>query len=191
MGKKFFFDIIERTAWTFVQAFVGAVIILPGGIITPRNWAIGLSAGALSLGKGILATRMGSRDSAATLPARVLDKAAENVDSAIHDAAARHGAPPAAATPTQLVGTPTVVEVKGEDAAGTLVVGEGGSGSIEVVDDKGAGSSVEVISKVADAVHTAETVVDETRKVVGDVADEAGKVIRKVPGIGKFFRRRR
>ena len=57
-------DILERTAWTAVQAGTGVALVEVTGL--PVWWAAPV-AYALSWVKGLAARRIGDRDSAATL----------------------------------------------------------------------------------------------------------------------------
>ena len=71
---KQYLDIAERAAWTFVQTAVGLLIASPvwssvdtGGAVKGAA-AAGLAA-ALSVAKGLLATHLGAKGTASTLPA--------------------------------------------------------------------------------------------------------------------------
>ena len=65
-------DIVERVAWTSAQAFLAAVVVLPGGIWDPLNWKVAAGAALISLVKGFAASRLtGDPGTAATLPATV------------------------------------------------------------------------------------------------------------------------
>lgn len=64
--KLFYLDLLERVVWTFIQAAAGAALdLLVTGEITFRAVAI---AGVIALLKGLVATKIGSPNSAATLP---------------------------------------------------------------------------------------------------------------------------
>lgn len=66
MKKVFYLDLFERLVWTVIQAAAGAAIdLLATGEITFRAVAI---AGVIALLKGLVATRIGDKNSAATLP---------------------------------------------------------------------------------------------------------------------------
>lgn len=65
-SRKFYLDMAERVAWTFVQATVAVLIV-------NQDWSldvlkIAATAGALAVLKAIGATRIGDSDSAATWP---------------------------------------------------------------------------------------------------------------------------
>lgn len=64
--KIFYLDALERVAWTFIQGFLAFWIVT--GEIDSETLVAALVAGALSAAKTILATRIGDRNSAATLP---------------------------------------------------------------------------------------------------------------------------
>ena len=70
---KFWVDLAERALATFVQAFVAALLVVPGADLTDggllRTAAAGGIAAGLSAVKSVLASRVGDRDSAALLPA--------------------------------------------------------------------------------------------------------------------------
>lgn len=72
MPSRLTFDIIERVSWTATQAFLAAVIALPGGIWSSVNWKVAGSAALISLVKGLAASRLtGDPGTAATLPASI------------------------------------------------------------------------------------------------------------------------
>lgn len=59
-------DLLERVAWTAIQAVAGALLdIMMSGVITLR--AAGYAA-AIAVLKALVATRVGDPNSAATLP---------------------------------------------------------------------------------------------------------------------------
>lgn len=65
--KNLTLDILERTFWTFVQAAAAVLIV-------EQDWTldivkIAVTAGLIAVLKGIVASRFGEEDSAATLPA--------------------------------------------------------------------------------------------------------------------------
>lgn len=64
--KVFYLDLLERVLWTFVQGFVAFWIIT--GEVDADTLTGGLIAGGLSAAKAFLATQIGDRNSAATLP---------------------------------------------------------------------------------------------------------------------------
>ncbi len=66
MSLKWYRDMAERVAWTFVQGFAAVLIV-------EQEWDIDVlkiaaTAGAIALLKAILATRIGDPESAATWP---------------------------------------------------------------------------------------------------------------------------
>lgn len=64
--KKWLVDMAERVVWTFLQAFFGTLLALG---TTSVDWVIlksALIAAGLAVGKAILASRMGDKDSAST-----------------------------------------------------------------------------------------------------------------------------
>lgn len=68
MTKRFFIDMAERTAATFAEAFL-AIWLVAGDtqqdqLLTWTNAKVGLVAGAIAVGKSLLATLKGRRDSA-------------------------------------------------------------------------------------------------------------------------------
>jgi len=71
MKKRLLYDIIERVVWTFVQAFSG---VMTGAAVFNWNvplWqqaAAGGVAAVFSSLKGIAASRLGTLDTASTLP---------------------------------------------------------------------------------------------------------------------------
>lgn len=65
--KRFYFDLIERTVWTFIQALVGTWLALGADLNLDVLKAAAIAAG-LAVVKGVAATQIGSPDTAATLP---------------------------------------------------------------------------------------------------------------------------
>lgn len=65
--SKYFKDLLERCAWTFVQAFLGAYAVT-GGRKAAESAAIAGVAAVLSVVKGVAAKRIGDSDSASTVP---------------------------------------------------------------------------------------------------------------------------
>lgn len=68
MSKKLLLDLAERAGWTFAQAFA-ATFVVTGGTASAKAAGIAGVAAVLSFVKGVAATRVGAKDSAATLPA--------------------------------------------------------------------------------------------------------------------------
>ena len=66
MSRKVLLDITERAGWTFAQAFIALLITHKAD--WPTQYAAAIALG-LSVLKGFIATKIGDRDSAATLPA--------------------------------------------------------------------------------------------------------------------------
>jgi L-fucose isomerase-like protein len=66
MSKIFYLDLLERVLWTFVQGFLAVWILL--GSFSKEALYAGLIAGAISAAKGLIATQIGSSNSASTLP---------------------------------------------------------------------------------------------------------------------------
>lgn len=66
MSKKFLVDAAERIGWTFVQA-AGASVLVAGGFDIDV-WKTAAVAGGLAAIKVLIALKIGSSDSAATLP---------------------------------------------------------------------------------------------------------------------------
>lgn len=66
MGKVFYLDLFERVAWTFVQGFCAFWIIT--GDVDATTFAGAAVAGGISVAKALIATRIGEKNSAATLP---------------------------------------------------------------------------------------------------------------------------
>lgn len=66
MRRIYYLDLLERAAWTFIQGFAAAWLIL--GDFSRESLLVGLSAGVFSVAKSIAAKGLGDGDSAATLP---------------------------------------------------------------------------------------------------------------------------
>ena len=66
MGRRFYLDLAERVAWTFVQGFAAEWIVTAGADL--GSVKVAAVAAAVSVAKCLLATRVGEEDSAATLP---------------------------------------------------------------------------------------------------------------------------
>lgn len=66
MSKQLILDIAERTLWTALQAGVGYLSVIAVGL--PPSYGF-LVASALAVLKGLIASKVGSSDSASTLPA--------------------------------------------------------------------------------------------------------------------------
>lgn len=64
--KVFYLDLLERVLWTFVQGFLAFWIVT--GEVDSETLAAALIAGAISAAKSLLATQVGDKNSAATLP---------------------------------------------------------------------------------------------------------------------------
>lgn len=68
MTRRFIIDWLERTAATFVEAFLAVWLIVgdtdPDHLFTTTNAKVGLLAGVLATAKALLATLRGRRDSA-------------------------------------------------------------------------------------------------------------------------------
>lgn len=64
MGK-YYKDLIERVAWTAIQAFLAVFMV--GNVNSAKAGGIAAAAAVLSLLKGVAATRVGDPESAATL----------------------------------------------------------------------------------------------------------------------------
>lgn len=65
MSRKLWVDIAERAGWTFAQALVALFVAHQADLST--EWAPVVAAG-LAILKGLLASRVGDKESAATLP---------------------------------------------------------------------------------------------------------------------------
>lgn len=72
MTRNFVADMAERVVWTFVQGFLAAWIVVGDiegdRLFTEANLKVGLAAGAVAAVKAVLASRIGSKDDASTLP---------------------------------------------------------------------------------------------------------------------------
>lgn len=84
--KQFYLDLFERSAWTFVQAFLGAWAAM-GFDFNENVWQAALIAGAVSVAKNIAGTQIGAMNSGSWLPARV-DPPSGGIESRSND----HGA---------------------------------------------------------------------------------------------------
>ena len=71
MTKAQILDLIERSAWTFVQAFIAVLLassVLAGGVSTDvEAWKAALIAAALAAVKAVIAQQFGN-GTAATVP---------------------------------------------------------------------------------------------------------------------------
>lgn len=63
--KKLTKDIIERTIWTAISAFLAVWTV--GGVAELKSAGVAAAAAVLSVIKGIAATKVGDPESAATL----------------------------------------------------------------------------------------------------------------------------
>lgn len=69
MGKKFYLDLLERTAWTFVQAFAAVWLVFDRDVaFDVENLQSAAIAAGIAAVKGLAASFIGDKDSAATLP---------------------------------------------------------------------------------------------------------------------------
>lgn len=68
MKKRYFLDLIERVIATFVETYIGAVVVLPGGMWAAHNWQIALAGSIAATVKSILASRVGDKDTASLIP---------------------------------------------------------------------------------------------------------------------------
>lgn len=66
MKKVFYLDLLERVAWTFVQGFLAFWIVT--GDVDWTTLSAAIIAGVISAAKAVLATQIGDKNSAATLP---------------------------------------------------------------------------------------------------------------------------
>lgn len=64
--KIFYLDLLERLVWTFIQGFVAFWVMT--GEVDRDTLIAGVIAGAISVAKSLLATQIGDKNSAATLP---------------------------------------------------------------------------------------------------------------------------
>lgn len=62
MSKRFYLDVLERAAWTFIQAAAG-VAITAGGFGV-EVWKAAAVAGGLAICKALVAGRIGKRTGA-------------------------------------------------------------------------------------------------------------------------------
>lgn len=69
--RRFYSDLLERVVWTALQSFVGAMIAdgLGAGLDNGDKLKVAGLAALLSAAKCLLATQIGSGNTAATLPA--------------------------------------------------------------------------------------------------------------------------
>lgn len=67
MTSNWYKDTAERVAWTFVQGAAAEVIL--SGTVNSNTWQLAAVAGALSVAKCLVALKIGSPNTAATLPA--------------------------------------------------------------------------------------------------------------------------
>lgn len=73
MTKAQWLDLLERSAWTFAQTFVGVILatgLLDAGSTDLEAWKAAAIAAAIAGVKAVIATRFGN-GTAATLPATV------------------------------------------------------------------------------------------------------------------------
>lgn len=63
--QKLIKDIVERAVWTAVQTFVAVYTV--GGVEEAKAAGVAAASAGLSVIKGFAATKIGSKDSAATL----------------------------------------------------------------------------------------------------------------------------
>lgn len=76
--RIFYIDLLERMAWTFVQAFAAEWILT--GDFGGDALKLGAIAGGLAVAKALIATQVGDPASAATLPSPP-DKAPDPVEA--------------------------------------------------------------------------------------------------------------
>lgn len=69
--KAFYFDLLERTAWTFVQGFAAEWIL--SGTFDARGLKFGAVAGAIAVAKSVIASKLPwtAKDSGSTLPEHI------------------------------------------------------------------------------------------------------------------------
>lgn len=67
--REFYFDMLERAGWTFVQGFAAAFII-HGDHLDEHTLGIGAVAGAIAVAKALIATKLpwANSTTASTLP---------------------------------------------------------------------------------------------------------------------------
>lgn len=68
MSKHYFLDLIERVISTFVEVYIGAVVVLPGGMWATHNWQIALAGSIAATVKAIVASRVGDKNTASIIP---------------------------------------------------------------------------------------------------------------------------
>lgn len=68
MSRTKYLDLLERVGWTAVEAFLG-YFIATGGKLTENVWQGAGAAALIATAKCIVAFRVGSTNTAATLPA--------------------------------------------------------------------------------------------------------------------------
>ena len=66
MGKKFYFDLLERVLWTFIQG--GAAEWIVSSNLDENTLKVAGVAGLVSVAKCLLATQVGAPNTASTLP---------------------------------------------------------------------------------------------------------------------------
>lgn len=64
-----YLDLLERTAWTFLQAALAVWVVTDIDLWSADALKVAATAGAIAAAKGLLAFGVGSRNTAATLPA--------------------------------------------------------------------------------------------------------------------------
>ena len=70
---RFYADLLERSAWTFVQAFLAAFFVdgfASVGLDLGDKFKIAAAAGGIAVAKCLLATQVGAENTAATLPSQ-------------------------------------------------------------------------------------------------------------------------
>lgn len=69
--KAFYFDLLERSLWTFAQAFLG--VWIASGAFSAEVWQAAGVAGLIAVAKALIAPRLPwtASDTASTLPAAV------------------------------------------------------------------------------------------------------------------------
>jgi hypothetical protein len=65
IDQKLIKDVLERALWTAVQTFIAVYAV--GGVDQAKAAATAAAAAGLSVVKGFAATKIGNKDSAATL----------------------------------------------------------------------------------------------------------------------------
>lgn len=68
MHKHYFLDLVERVIATFVETYIGAVVVLPGDVWQSRNWKIAVGSSIAATVKAIVASRVGNNNSASLVP---------------------------------------------------------------------------------------------------------------------------